>query len=115
MDERLRKAFEDGVAAALRGEEAAPGCTTTPAGHAFLDGYIEGRRRAAKTREDTMAKGDKVKGRIKEAAGDLIDDAELRRKGKLEQREADARDDLARAEEEAERKADEVADLERRT
>jgi uncharacterized protein YjbJ (UPF0337 family) len=62
-----------------------------------------------------MAKGDKLKGRIKEAAGDLIDDAEIRRKGKLEQREAEARDELARAEEDADRKAKEVADLERRT
>jgi uncharacterized protein YjbJ (UPF0337 family) len=62
-----------------------------------------------------MAKGDKLKGRIKEAAGDLIDDAEIRRKGRLEQREADARDELARTEEEADRKAEEVADLERRT
>ena len=62
-----------------------------------------------------MAKGDKVKGRIKEAAGDLIDDAEIRRKGRLEQREAEARDELARAEEAADRKAEEVADLERRT
>ena len=62
-----------------------------------------------------MAKGDKLKGRIKEAAGDLIDDAEIRRKGQLQQREADAREELARAEEEADRKAEEVADLERRT
>ena len=62
-----------------------------------------------------MAKGDKLKGRIKEAAGDLIDDAEIRRKGQLQQREAEARDELARAEEEADRKAEEVADLERRT
>ena len=62
-----------------------------------------------------MAKGDQIKGRIKEAAGDLIDDAELRRKGRLQQREAEARDELARAEEEADRRADEVADLERRT
>jgi uncharacterized protein YjbJ (UPF0337 family) len=62
-----------------------------------------------------MAKGDKLKGRIKEAAGDLIDDAEIRRKGRLEQREADARDELARTEEKADRKAEEVADLERRT
>ena len=29
-----------------------------------------------------MAKGDKIKGRVKEAAGDLIDDAEIRRKGR---------------------------------
>jgi uncharacterized protein YjbJ (UPF0337 family) len=62
-----------------------------------------------------MAKVDKLKGRIKEAAGDLVDDAELRRKGRMEQREAEARDDLARTEEEADRKAEEVADLERRT
>ena len=62
-----------------------------------------------------MAKVDKLKGRIKEAAGDLIDDAEIRRKGRLEQREAEARDELARAEEAADRKAEEVADLERRT
>ena len=62
-----------------------------------------------------MAKVDKLKGRIKEAAGDLIDDAEIRRKGRLEQREAEARDELARAEEDADRKAEEVADLERRT
>ena len=62
-----------------------------------------------------MAKVDKLKGRIKRAAGDLVDDAELRRKGRLEEREAEARDDLARTEEEADRKAEEVADLERRT
>jgi uncharacterized protein YjbJ (UPF0337 family) len=62
-----------------------------------------------------MAKGDKLKGRLKEAAGDLIDDAEIRRKGRLQQQEAEARDELARAEEEADRKAEEVADLERRT
>jgi uncharacterized protein YjbJ (UPF0337 family) len=62
-----------------------------------------------------MAKGDKLKGKLKEAAGDLIDDAEVRRQGRLEQREADAREDLARTEDEADRKAREVADLERRT
>ena len=62
-----------------------------------------------------MAKGDKLKGRAKEAAGDLIDDAELRRSGRMQQRGAEARDDLARAEEEADRRAEEVADLERRT
>jgi uncharacterized protein YjbJ (UPF0337 family) len=62
-----------------------------------------------------MAKGDKLKGKLKEAAGDLIDDAEVRRQGRLEQREADAREELARTEDEADRKAREVADLERRT
>ena len=62
-----------------------------------------------------MAKGDKLKGRIKEAAGDLIDDAEVRRDGRRQQQEAEAREELARAEEAADRKAEEVADLERRT
>jgi uncharacterized protein YjbJ (UPF0337 family) len=62
-----------------------------------------------------MAKGDKLKGRIKEAAGDLVGDAEVRRQGRLEQRKAEAREELARREDEADRKAAEVADLERRT
>jgi hypothetical protein len=38
----LRRAYEEGAAAAARGDEAAPGCTTTPAGRAFLRGYIDG-------------------------------------------------------------------------
>ena len=54
-------------------------------------------------------------GRAKEAAGDLIDDAELRQEGREQQRRAQAREELARAEEEVEEKAEEVADLERRT
>ena len=62
-----------------------------------------------------MAIGDKVKGRIKQAAGDLVDDAELRRAGRNQEREAKARDELARLEEKADLKAEEVADLERRT
>jgi hypothetical protein len=41
-DERIRRAYDLGVAAATRGEEAAPGCTTSAEGRAFLRGYIEG-------------------------------------------------------------------------
>src|SRR4051794_31788647 len=40
-EERLRQAYERGAAAAARGEEAAPGCTTTSEGRAFLRGYVE--------------------------------------------------------------------------
>jgi hypothetical protein len=47
MDERLRRAYDDGYAAAARGEEAAPGCTTSAEGRAFLRGYIEGARNRA--------------------------------------------------------------------
>src|SRR5437762_11990409 len=63
-------------------------------------------RRSGYTRR--MAKADEMKGRIKQAAGDLIGDAELRRKGKLQQRQAEAREEQARAEDEADRKAEEV-------
>jgi uncharacterized protein YjbJ (UPF0337 family) len=60
-----------------------------------------------------MSVGDKLKGRVKEAAGDLVDDADLRRRGRLQKRKGKARDELARAEDEADRKAEEVAALER--
>ena len=58
---------------------------------------------------------DKITGRIKKAAGDLSDDASLRREGRDEERKGEAKDELARSREESDRKADEVADLERRT
>ncbi len=58
---------------------------------------------------------DKITGKAKQAAGDLTGDADTRRQGKLEERKAEAKDEAARAEERAERKDAEVADLERRT
>ena len=58
---------------------------------------------------------DKVTGRAKKAAGDLADDASLRREGQQEERKGDAKEDLARKQEQADAKADEVADLERKT
>jgi hypothetical protein len=42
-DERLRAAYDAGFAAAQRGEEAAPGCTASESGRAFLRGYVDGR------------------------------------------------------------------------
>src|SRR4051812_10722738 len=39
---RVRRAYADGFAAAARGEEAAPGCTTSAEGRAFLSGYVAG-------------------------------------------------------------------------
>ncbi|MEA2381586.1 MAG: hypothetical protein QOH72_1557 [Solirubrobacteraceae bacterium] len=47
-DDRLRRAYDDGFAAATRGEEAAPGCTTNAEGRAFLRGYIAGRETLAR-------------------------------------------------------------------
>ena len=58
---------------------------------------------------------DKISGRFKKAAGDLADDPELRRKGRQEERKGEAKEDLAKAQDRADAKADEVADLERRT
>jgi uncharacterized protein YjbJ (UPF0337 family) len=58
---------------------------------------------------------DKITGRIKKAAGDLADDPSLRRQGRQEERKGEAKDELAEAHEKADRKAEEVADLERKT
>jgi uncharacterized protein YjbJ (UPF0337 family) len=58
---------------------------------------------------------DKITGRTKKAAGDLADDASLRREGRQEERKGEAKDDLSRAQERADEKAEEVANLERKT
>ena len=62
-----------------------------------------------------MSFTDKVTGRIKKAAGDLADDASLRREGRDEERKGEAKEELSAQQEKADRKAEEVADLERRT
>jgi uncharacterized protein YjbJ (UPF0337 family) len=58
---------------------------------------------------------DKLTGRAKKAAGDLVDDPGLRREGRQEERKGDAKDELGRAQQHADAKADEDADLERKT
>jgi uncharacterized protein YjbJ (UPF0337 family) len=58
---------------------------------------------------------DKLTGRVKKAAGDLTDDASMRREGRKEERKGEAKDELANAQDRADAKADEVADLERKT
>jgi uncharacterized protein YjbJ (UPF0337 family) len=58
---------------------------------------------------------DKISGRFKKAAGDLADDPSLRRKGRQEERKGEAKDELAEAHEKADRKAEEVSNLERKT
>lgn len=58
---------------------------------------------------------DKVTGRAKKTAGDITGDASLKREGSTEERKGEAKDELVREQERADRKADEVADLERRT
>ena len=58
---------------------------------------------------------DKISGRFKKAAGDIADDPSLRRQGRQEERKGEAKDELANAQERADAKAEEVADLERKT
>jgi uncharacterized protein YjbJ (UPF0337 family) len=66
-------------------------------------------------RAPDMGITDKISGRIKQAAGDLADDASMRQQGRKEERKGEAKEEQARAEERADRKAEEVADLERKT
>jgi uncharacterized protein YjbJ (UPF0337 family) len=58
---------------------------------------------------------DKITGRGKKAAGDLADDASLRREGRKEERKGEAKEELSGAQERADSKAEEVSDLERKT
>ena len=62
-----------------------------------------------------MSITDKVTGRIKKAAGDIADDASLRREGRKEERKGEAKEELGRDQERADRKAEEIANLERKT
>jgi uncharacterized protein YjbJ (UPF0337 family) len=65
--------------------------------------------------EPHMSITDKLTGRVKKAAGDLLGDSSTRREGIKEERKGEAKEDLARAEDHADAKADEVANLERQT
>jgi uncharacterized protein YjbJ (UPF0337 family) len=58
---------------------------------------------------------DKITGRAKKAAGDLAGDGSLKRQGAKEEKKGEAKDQLDRAQDSVEDKADEVADLERKT
>jgi uncharacterized protein YjbJ (UPF0337 family) len=58
---------------------------------------------------------DKLTGRAKKAAGDLADDPSLRSEGRREERKGEEKEKLAGAQDRVEEKAQEVADLERRT
>ena len=62
-----------------------------------------------------MSIKDKITGRAKQAAGDHADDESLHREGRQEERKGEAKDELARNQERADAKADEVANLERKT
>jgi uncharacterized protein YjbJ (UPF0337 family) len=58
---------------------------------------------------------DKITGKAKQTAGDLADDPSLRREGRREETKGERKEELRRKEDEADQKAEEVADLERKT
>lgn len=58
---------------------------------------------------------DKIMGRAKKAAGDVTGDPSLRREGRQEEAKGEAKEDLAAAQDRATEKAQEIADLERKT
>ena len=62
-----------------------------------------------------MGLWDKITGRAKKTAGDITGDTGLRREGRQEERKGEAKEELASTEDRADQKAEEVADLERRT
>ena len=62
-----------------------------------------------------MSVKDKITGRVKKAAGDLADDESLHREGRQEERKGKAKEELADAHAKADTKAEEVANLERKT
>ncbi len=58
---------------------------------------------------------DKIMGRTKKTVGEAVDDPSLRRQGSQEERKGEAKDELASSQERADQKAEEVANLERKT
>jgi uncharacterized protein YjbJ (UPF0337 family) len=58
---------------------------------------------------------DKITGRAKKAAGDITGDSSMRAAGRREERKGEEKEKLAEAQERVEEKAQDVADLERRT
>ena len=60
-----------------------------------------------------MGLQDKITGRVKQAAGDLLGDQGMRADGLREERKGQAKEELEQASAEADAKAEEVAALER--
>src|SRR3954467_12162225 len=64
---------------------------------------------------DSMSLIDKLTGRAKQAAGDLTGDRSLQREGRKEETKGEKKEELGRAEERVEDKAQQVGELERDT
>lgn len=80
-----------------------------------LSSLPEGSHAFTRRKELNVGLMDKITGRTKQAAGDITGDASLRREGRQEERKGEEKDELAQAQEKADQKAQDVADLERKT
>jgi uncharacterized protein YjbJ (UPF0337 family) len=69
----------------------------------------------ASKEEASMSLLDKILGRTKKTVGEAVDDPSLRRQGAQEERKGEAKDELSHDQARADAKADEVANLERKT
>lgn len=58
---------------------------------------------------------DKITGRAKKALGDLTDDSSTRREGQKEEKKGEAKDQAAHAQDAADAKKQQAADLDRQT
>ena len=58
---------------------------------------------------------DKVLGRTKKTVGEVADDPSMRRQGAQEERKGEAKEELSQEQARADSKAEEVANLERKT
>lgn len=58
---------------------------------------------------------DKITGRVKQAAGDLVGDEDTKRQGAREERKGEVKEEAREAEFEASEKRQEAANLERKT
>jgi uncharacterized protein YjbJ (UPF0337 family) len=70
---------------------------------------------SGQTGRSQMSLIDKITGRFKKTAGDVTDDPSLRRKGAREEQKGERKEELSRAQDRVENKAQEVGDLERKT
>ncbi len=62
-----------------------------------------------------MSLMDKILGRTKKTVGEVADDPSMRREGAREERKGEAKDELSQEQARADSKAEEVANLERKT
>jgi uncharacterized protein YjbJ (UPF0337 family) len=90
---------------AYSGSRPAPSVLT------FLTGRLREQRSETTEGEGTMeGKKDDIKGRVKEAAGDLTDDDDLKSEGKTDRAAGSAKDKLERAKDKGEEFVDKAKD-----